>query len=124
MIKTINFELSKRLTEYLDNIETEYCYSSYKWEDDFILLEWFKYGTIDTDWDEYDMYKTLTFSEAIEFLAEQLYELNITYRKNKISKVFEYHIKDITWNIWINSKLILALEQSIEYLLDNNLVTK
>jgi len=120
-MKTINFELSKRLSDLwlLDNIETEYLYQ---------LLpntknDWWKKEKLVNNWNwKWRIYKTLTLEEAIEFLSKYNYEFSIIFKKNKISKKYEYHIKDMEWNIWINENLFLAIEEWIEYLLDNNLL--
>jgi len=124
-MKTINFELSKRLTEwwYLDNIETEYCYSSYKWENDFILLEWYKYNTINEDWDEYDMIKTLTISEALDFLPNNIYWCK-NLQMGKQEARYTYWDED-DWAIYFYGETLLeAIEKLITHLLDNNLLTK
>ena len=116
MIKTINFELSKRLTEwgYLDNIETEYEMNDY-WK----IVIW-----------ESD-YKTLTLEEAIEVLPNNFSLDNYWYHL-QMGKKYIWYFKNVTY--CLNSKnpiqeftwntLLEAIEKMLEYLLDNNLLTK
>ena len=126
-MKTINFELSKRLNDLwlLDNIETEYIYRESINPELYIcstvfITDWILY---DTDM-SYNDYKTLTLEEAIEFL-KQFWELKIiltNYRCN----IYLIWNKLIKWeNIHISTDTNLeAIEKMLEYLLNNNLLTK
>jgi len=130
-MKTINFELSKRLNDLwlLDNIETEFKY--YKMWDTYISLhesEFYK-----SDWDNI---KTLTLEKAIEFLP---WKINMPkyhrwYLWDDVLCILAIEPKDDHievkynhWNmwtyIWQSWKTPLeAIEKMIEYLLDNNLI--
>ena len=118
-MKTINFELSKRLNDLwlLDNIETEYCYNI-----DWDLLSWFyakkEYNQI--------VYKTLTLEEAIDFLPTYI------LKHKRAKKYFQIYRNKDWYNIWYEfihwefskKTLLEAIEKMIEYLLDNNLLWK
>jgi len=129
-MKTINFELSKRLTEwlYLDNIETEFKY--YKMWDEYILLH--KTEFYKSDWDNI---KTLTLEEAIEFLPiyiKRKYKFNCEKFNNiipfsnmkKWDKYWVSYIYNWEWYIQYSKTLLGAIEKMLEYLLDNNLIWK
>jgi len=127
MTKTLNFELSKRLTEwwYLDNIETEYHYT--------VCWLWKKIKSWKLEYTE-DI-KTLTLEEAIDFLPEYIcedcYELII--KKKEIFYINRFKPNNcyevITMDRYLPARfkwetLFEAIEKMIEYLLNNNLLTK
>lgn len=105
-MKTINFELSKRLNELwlLNNIETEYKL----WEYWVFVITWFE----PIVWPK--LYKTLTLEEAIEFLPNW-----ISMQKDWWDYIYYY--VDYIWN-FVSSNHIEAIEKMIEYLLDNKLL--
>lgn len=123
MIKTISFELSKRLDELwlLRDVETEFIYTKrdiWFWNIDYDIIEW-KYFNLD-DWD----IKTLTTDEALEFLPLFI----PTY--NCMKCLWRYEDKWIVW-YWYQNQIdqfpkwqtpIEAIEKMITYLLDNNLI--
>lgn len=126
-MKTINFELSKRLNDLwlLDDIETEYFYyKPYKDKD-----KWHIWPNSIVYWiDRWDI-KTLTLEEAIEFLPKKLEVETISFQemilfmnKNEIW----YYCRDLQDTIinYIWKTLLEAIENMITYLLDNNLLTK
>ena len=114
-MKTINFKLSKRLNELwlLDNMETEYCYNI-----DKDILPWFyakeEYSQI--------VYKTLTLGEIFKYLPKFVDLRSITFK-------LEY---DVEWYWWLtldddyktNKDMLVLMEYFLEFLLDNNLLTK
>lgn len=111
-MKTINFELSKRLNDLwlLDNIETK------------TMLVDDRYSNWFFNW---KYYKTLTLEEAIEFILKNvkvefrnMISLQIFFRKDWI-----HYCIDWIWE-WIWESQIEAIEKILEYLLDNNLLTK
>ena len=120
MIKTISFELSKRLTEYLDNIETEYWiwqvwWVCKKWELEY-LNDWYNA--------EECGYKTLTISEALDFLPKRIWNYHL--QLNLYWDICE--IKYISAGYSLHSieveTLLEAIENILEYLLDTNMLTK
>jgi len=126
-MKTINLELSKRLTEgwYLEDVETDY----YRMEN--IFWDYVLWDKIDKSkfYPEWDKVKTLTLEEAIEFLPK------------KHPKYKEYYLRmmlyDKTWYVeyWMCEPcetmwsacwktLLEAIEKMLEHLLDNDLLWK
>lgn len=125
-MKTINFELSKRLNDLwlLDNIETQCIYFRHKyfkkWE---YILEDFIWNIIYDKKNCEDKIKTLTLEEAIEFLWDK-YFMQISwwwFNKNIYNICIIIKTNNIQWE-W--ETLLEAIEKIIEYLLDNNLLTK
>jgi len=117
MTNTIWLELSKRLTDLwlLDNIETEFSYDN----------NWYLYNNLQKEFeDKYKkFYKTLTVKEAIDFIVYNIivefpnsFSIEIFKRKDWI----HYYISWI-WE-WIGETQIEAIEEVLEYLLDNNLL--
>ena len=130
MSKVLKFELSKRLNDLglLDDIETEYIFTKrdiWFWNIDYDIIEW-KYFKVN-DWD----IKTLTLEEAIEFLPSN-FSLNNYWYHLQMGKKYIWYFKNVTY--CLDSKnpikefswdaLLEAIEKMIEYLLDNNLLTK
>lgn len=148
-MKTINFELSKRLSEWgwLDNVETEYFYS---WSDierqedtnidpesyqcdyrTFNIRKWQLFWPKDNYyWKVNDSIETLTLSEAIEFLPYVITD-NVVWRTTlKICKF------DDCYYVWYYARwwgtnwetsaatLLQAIESMISFLLDNWLLEK
>lgn len=122
-MKTINFELSKRLNELLllDDIETENWY--FNWD-----LNWLFKNKFIPDKSHWEVIKTLTLEEALEFLPliiifkEKISE-QIQIRKNSDNNwTIRYYSFDelILWTKW--KTLLEAIEKMITYLLDNNLL--
>ncbi len=116
-METINLELSKRLTPYLEEVETEYVwYDTIEWEDIFLERKWLY-------WRDYIYCKTLTLEEAIEFIIKKWFiiwfeEWNIMLlnwvASNELAITEEFYHKDnINW-----------VEKILEYLIDNNLLWK
>lgn len=95
-MKTINFELSKRLSDLwlLDNIETEYFYTKrdiWFWNIDYDIIEW-RYFNIE-DWD----IKTLTLEELPKFIFDIVWEYKLNkYLNSKYSalEIFNFSIND------------------------------
>lgn len=115
-MKTINFELSKRLNEkwLLDNIETEYIYA-----DIWLKLE----KNLNNELE--NTIKTLTFEEVIEFLIDKWFSIKFwkNYKFQSQGVRFEIYLKKIDkYSHW--DTLIEAIEKILEYLLDNNLLNK
>ena len=111
-MKTINFELSKRLNDLwlLDDIETEYFYRTW----DNVLYNW-------NPWDWPNWIKTLTLEEAIEFLPDWYMVLKNNW-KFIIENLNDYINPLYKWKHF--NTLLEAIEDRIEYLLDNNLLIK
>ena len=127
MNKVLKFELSKRLNYLwlLDNIETEYWFTE--------TWKFFPWECI---------YKTLTLEEAIEFLIKQkitfidiimpitnghYHTINsIRYFNNwKLWEIFTRGDEDWYTDVEIYWKTFIeAIEKMLDYLLDNNLLTK
>lgn len=122
-MKTINFELSKRLNDLwlLDNIETEFYYSSEITDIDIIRkkLNIGYWRLLNTD------IPALTLEEAIEFLKNKIQKRN-EFNDFRISILwYEYECYFIYYDfVWEWKTLLEALELLIELLLDNNLLTK
>lgn len=113
MSKVLKLELAKRLNDLglLDDIETEYIFTKrdiWFWNIDYDIIEW-KYFKLN-DWD----IKTLTLEEAKKIMKlDTLPE----YARNYITTLY------IQWfNNW--KTLLEAIEKMLEYLIDNNLLTK
>lgn len=125
-MKKINFNLAKRLNELglLDNINTEYAYNKSWWLWDPFYKKRY-------------IYKTLTTEEALEFLPDNIVWIywalfNLVIDKNKDWYLIDYknnkhwywYIK--WWKYFENNNtrltLIEAIEQMIEFLIDNNLL--
>lgn len=125
-MKTISFELSKKLNEawVLDNIETEYFYYLNP-NGDFAIAE-----TKTDNFREWDI-KTLTLEEAIEFfLSKWPSNLNLLFTSfsNNLTIIIicdfnsdKKEMKTIHDIIWTK---VEAIEKMIKYLLDNNLLNK
>ena len=147
-MKTINFELSQRLSELwlLDDIETQYCYFEWKyiaWDnkeyisDKLQLTPYFNWikkyisNEYKLDYDDYNIIivKTLTLEERLEFLPQYINEYML-----EIYKCWSW-----SWNVcYINNypndniitdrlcmynwTIISAVEQLLKYLLDNKLI--
>jgi hypothetical protein len=125
-MKTISFELSKRLNDLwlLENIKTKFYI--HKLVNDEIVVddtEWHKYITHCGELEKvaykegYMNYKTLTLEEACKFLVrlDDVTPIDIYFNKIwfiKPSKIFHF-LEDL-----------LNVEKLIEYLLDNNLLIK
>lgn len=128
-MKTINFELSKKLSDLwlLDDIQTEYIYTKidiWFWNINYDIIEW-KYFNIN-DWD----IKTLTLEEWIKILPKKIsfedYDLFL-FLDFFDKKLFYWLYSDLDeYNISFKYKetLLEAIEKMLEYLLDNNLLTK
>ena len=132
-MKTINFELSKRLNDLwlLDNIETEYWYFE-QW-DLFNIEEifWKKYYIQKWDW----LYKTLTLEEAIEFMPIYI-KWKYKFNYEKFNKVVPYsnmrkwdkhwikYTYNWEWYIQYWKTLLEAIEEMLEWLLNNWLLNK
>jgi len=131
MIKTINLELSKRLQEYLEGVETEYVITDY-WKiyysneiriintedkNSAMYWEWKPYwkfsdkvhpvclsSTKHYDW----IFKTLTLEEAIEFLPWSIIKdnkvYNLSFWKNIVFYLWK-ESKDHIDNDWIKCYL-------------------
>lgn len=133
----ISFELAKKIQLYLSNFETEY-----KVSDDWIIYseeeieEWLTQGIDYLFW----AIKTLTFEEALNFLPRTniwitrldlivdteifrltMYTIDIANEKWAID-----YISSVWTRLWIWQKTwrtqIEAVENMINYLLDNNLL--
>ena len=138
MTKVLKFELSKRLNYLwlLDNIETEYWYKKDLWE-----MKVFTLNKYHKDFQELCI-KTLTLEEAIEFLIKQkitfidiimpitnrhYHTINsIRYFNNwKLWEIFTRGDEDWYTDVEIYWKTFIeAIEKMLEYLIDNNLLTK
>ena len=104
-MKTLWFKISKKLSDLwlLDNIETEYIYD--------INYNLRKYNT---RWDYLFFIKTLTEIEARKFIKlDTLPE----YARNRITTLYTQW-----FNCW--KTLLEAIEEMLEYLLDNDLLWK
>ncbi len=137
-MKTINFELSKRLNKLwlLDNIETEYwIHKMYDWEIVINKEEWHKYISdrdihIQWDWNNYHNYKTLTLEEAIEVLPWYIECKEWKLKWNLFDLHFwKYYIEysdSILWVMFYFSwkTLLEVIEKMIEFLLEKKLLTK
>jgi hypothetical protein len=127
-MKTLSPKLSKRLNDLwlLDDIETEYRIT--------------ETGIIENNYTwimkNFENYKTLTLEEAIEFLYNNKIQFNyilcwVNYKHNITEVLFNkkmIEIEDDEWWIFVTSfysniSLLEVIEQMIEYLLDNNLLT-
>lgn len=114
-MKTINFELSKRLNDLwlLDNIETEWKIQLLPTK---IWNKWNKWRLV-KNWNwKWKIYKTLTLEEAIEFLPNW-----ISMQKDWGEYIYYYF--DYIWN-FSSKNHIEVIEKLLEYLLDNDLLTK
>ena len=113
-MKIINFEISKKLNDLwlLENIETEYHYNAfYIWDDTFEDKD-YEWKVWINKFNKYkDSIKTLTLEEAKTFVyhkcEEEVYNYINQYSREEI---FYFGIEDI--------------ENMLEYLLENNLLTK
>lgn len=112
--KTLSPKLSKRLNDewLLDDIETEYVWDLINPFNPILLWKWENSPDVCRE-----MYKTLTESEAIEFLPP------FSFTKTDCEDITKYQI---IYNgetfFWEN--LLEWLENLTTYLLDNNLLTK
>ena len=70
-----------------------------------------------------DLCINVTLGEAIEFLSEK-WSFIIEYKKSKIDRKYFYIIKIEEKVIWSGKTLFEAIEETLKYLLDNNLFTK
>lgn len=121
MSKVLNFELSKRLNDLwlLDDIETEYVIEIWT-----VIVWEYKYAIDKKDcfcvsW----YYKTLTLEEAIEFLPFiEKSALEIKKHQKYYSIWYPLISQKINFVHW--NTLLITIERLIEYLLDNNLLTK
>lgn len=148
-MKTISYELSKRLNDLglLDDVETEYLFYEkwIYWNEYEVILK--KYWTVLNPWKEniypciiWEMelkwyeksYKTLTLEEAIEFLPEYAIINTNCYFLMKMK--YSYSLYCLDTNKYFqdnNNKFIILrwsqieqIEGMIEYLIDNNLLNK
>lgn len=104
-MRTINFELSKRLNDLwlLDNIETK-C-SFFKKESKEVI-------------------KTLTLEEAIEFLNDNNFILKFRKDNDKRLK-YNYYVESNRIGIYPSwNSYIKCIEDLLEYSLTNNLLKK
>lgn len=136
-MKTINFELSKKLNDLwlLDNIETKYFYNAfYIWDDTFEDKD-YKWEKWINKYNKYkDSIKTLTLEETIEFLPIQIDNYYFVLWKNDGWYWCNYLEKDedelyiLNKALFINNcnktTLLEAIEKMLEYLLDDNLLIK
>ena len=116
-MKTINFELSKRLNDLwlLDNMETEYWYE-YDNETKNCDINYF------LPFNKNIICKTLTLDESIEFIKNYNNTL-IDFRL--CINYWEYYIISNCKHYYFRWKTFIeAIEKMIEFLLDNNLLTK
>ena len=121
-MKTISFELAKRLAPYIENIDTEYK----------IDENWNIYNDIQNELcDAFDnihryrkLYKTLTLEEAIDFILNK--NLSIEFFNRDWERWCWENNWDWTYIKWpfIWKTPLDAVEKKLEYLLDNNLLTK
>jgi len=152
MTKTLNLELSKRLTPFLKGVETEYAYvdrsdelfieasdedKKHKIFRNIFVLE-------KVNW-EYWEFKTLTLEEAIEFLPRTHTSIKWDFRIEIEKHIDIYRLTIYTvdfanekWGVdyissdwkrlWIWQKTwktqLEAIETMLTYLLDNNLLKK
>lgn len=115
-MKTIKFELSKRLNElwFLDNINPLWIYA--KLENWYTPINEYSYM------EELD-YKTLTIEEAIEFLPKEIDKHFLNFWP--LFDIWYVQYQHWLWyiNHWVKwTTLLEAVENMIEYLLDNNLL--
>jgi len=119
MTKVISLKLAKRLAPYLENVETENWY--FNWD-----LNWlFKWRFV-PEHDHWEIIKTLTLEEAIEFLKQRRINLCLTIKHNN-EYWKDYNLELFSFDRWLNVEWdtqIEAIEKMIEYLLDNNLLWK
>lgn len=117
MNKTINFELSKRLTDLwlLWEINNNYLYYQNNETWNYEIVD--RYEII---WDRAYICNTLTIEEAIEFFNKNKIDIIFTY-KNQVC--YGSDLLNINWFVnYSNSNKIKAIEEIIEELLDNNLL--
>ena len=128
MTKVLKFELSKRLNDLwlLDNIKSNYLYYQHNETWNYEIVD--RYEII---WDRTYICKTLTLEEAIEFLPCSIKWFVLHIKKNYPCRAWEYFIyyEDINgqllWYKFLGEKTpIEAIEKMLDYLLDNNLLTK
>jgi hypothetical protein len=121
-MKTISFELSKRLNEswLLDDIDTDFLYqllpnNKKNW--------WLKHKLV-KNWNwEWRVYKTLTLAEAIEFLPSFNLE-KINYKDEEWNiQLTSFNLKINWYETWEKKELVFAIEKLLEYLLDKFLQT-
>lgn len=115
-MKTINFELSKRLKDLwlLDNIETKYSYwyFNFNWDD---IVKIFNNSELIES--HFEKYKTLTLEEAIEFIWKKMCQMELLY-----PNAWMWYLQTVLKWPTFQWDLIEVFEQFIEYLLDNNLI--
>ena len=111
MPKTINYPLAKKLYDAGVVIESEYYYSSYKWENDFIICP-----KEDTCTAEYDYFPATNCEEVIEFLKR---DISIQYSDIFNQYVISNKTKD---TVIFRDTLLEALEATLEYLLTNGYI--
>ena len=119
-MKTINFELSKKLYE--------------KWLLKFKQYEYSRFFRVDDEWnslavcknsyneflEEYKEYPTMALEEAIKFLPREILWWELQMNKTCIW----YEWAKTIWLLKFCWKTLLeAIEKMLEYLLDNNLLT-
>lgn len=112
-MKTLSLETSKRLEPFLENVETEYFYST-EWTLNKLL-----------EWDHrYLRNKTLTLEEAIEFLpSHHCCKINDLEQVERLTGNKEDKYWMIIGDIWLYwNTLLEAVEKMIIYLLDNDLL--
>ena len=143
-MKTINFELSKRLNErwLLNNIDTEYLiYKNKKWivsiEENKKLTTWTSFNEIQKECIalKEEIYKTLTLEEAIEFMPIYI-KWKYKFNYEKFNKVVPYsnmrkwdkhwikYTYNWEWYIQYWKTLLEAIEEMLEWLLNNKLLWK
>ena len=114
-METINFELSKKLNELglLDDIDTEY-YHNKLW---MTVIDKYDRKGKEKEWH----IKTLTLEEAIELLPDCI---EITKHNNDKDKyLIDYNSDDYNESFYWKT-LLEAIENVLEFLLDNNLLWK
>ena len=137
-MKTINFELSKRLSEwwYLDNLNTEKAFYFQEDKESWVFfIEWnwlyiwnykntIKFKNVDWEPIEWDklITKTLTLEEAIELLPSGtriIMDIQSDWTKQYIWNNIEWLFNNLYFQY---NTLIELIENMLEYLLDNNLL--
>lgn len=127
MEETINFKLAKRLNDegLLEGVETKYYY-----DDKFLI----KKEMVDLkNYKQLWLIKTLTLSEAIEFLPAHIKQYKLRWTKWDEANPYwpriwysVYYVCEYNWKIldsYFTWKTLLeAISNMIEYLLNNNLL--
>ena len=126
-MNTINFEISKKLYEkwFLEFKQYEYSWF-FRVDDEWNSLAICKHNNDYNEYLEtYTEYPTLTLEDAIDFIQNKKYnshKFNIDILQEYYSITIEFKIADST--TFKEKTLLVAMEQMIEYLIDNNLLKK